>query len=69
MRREEGFEIVAVEPHEEMRRVLEKKAEEGKGGWVRVQVREGDAVGIPVKEGWADSVVIAQVWACEKGQI
>ncbi|MCJ1373466.1 hypothetical protein MMC20_004694 [Loxospora ochrophaea] len=50
-RREEQLEIVAVEPHEGMRRVLEGKGLEG------VEVREGGAERIPLGEGSVEGVV------------
>lgn len=55
--REEGFEVVGVEPHEEMRRVLVEKVE----GVERVVVRDGSAENTGVEEGWADGVIAAQV--------
>ena len=55
--RPEGYEILAVEPHAEMRQVLEKKNLKG------VEVKAGTATSMDVVEdGWADAVVIAQVW-------
>jgi SAM-dependent methyltransferase len=53
--REEGFEIVAVEPHADMRAVLEKRNLPG------VKVVDGTAEDVPVEDGWADAVLVAQV--------
>jgi SAM-dependent methyltransferase len=54
--REEGYEVVAVEPHEGMRAELEKKAFGG------VKVQDGSAEAMGIEEGWADAVVAAQVY-------
>jgi len=53
--REEGFEIVAVEPHADMRAVLEQRKLPG------VKVLDGTAEDVPVEHGWADAVFVAQV--------
>ena len=53
--REEEFEIVAVEPHERMRRELERKGLRG------VSVVDGNAKRIAVGRGEAEAVVVAQV--------
>jgi len=53
--REEGFEIVAVEPHADMRRVLSERGLKG------VRVVDGTAEEVPVGDGWADAVFVAQV--------
>lgn len=53
--RPEGFEILAVEPHAEMREVLEGKGLRG------VKVLDGTAEELPVEDGWADAVFVAQV--------
>ncbi len=53
--REEGFDIVAVEPHEGMRGELERK------GLKNVEILEGDAFRVPLEEGSVDAVIIAQV--------
>lgn len=53
--RDEEFDIVAVEPHEGMRRELERK------GLSRVRVLEGTASGMPLETGEVDGVVVAQV--------
>ena len=54
--RPEEYEIVAVEPHADMRQVLEKKALKG------VKVMGGIATNIDaVEDGWADTVIVAQV--------
>jgi ubiquinone/menaquinone biosynthesis C-methylase UbiE len=58
--RPEGYEIVAVEPHAEMRGVLEGKVREK--GWKNVRVVEGTAKDMGAVEGdWADAVIVAQV--------
>jgi hypothetical protein len=53
--RPEKFEILAVEPHEGMRKELEKK------NLKNVTSREGDASNIKVDEGWGDCLITAQV--------
>ena len=54
--RKEDFEVVAIEPHQQMRKVLEEKKLKG------VKVVEGSATSLEaVEDGWADAVVIAQV--------
>jgi len=53
--REEEFEIVAVEPHADMRAVL------GKRNLAGVKVVDGTAEDVPVGDGWADAVFVAQV--------
>ncbi|KAK1030233.1 hypothetical protein LTR33_017129, partial [Friedmanniomyces endolithicus] len=53
-RRAEGFEIVAVEPHDGMREVLEGKKLAG------VSVKAGRADGIPLEDESVDAVVVAQ---------
>jgi SAM-dependent methyltransferase len=53
--REEGFEILAVEPHADMRRVLSERGLKG------VKVVDGTAENVPVENGWADAVFVAQV--------
>ena len=58
-RRPEGFEVVAVEPHESMRQTLEAKGLKG------VVSKSGTAENMPaVQDGWADAVVVAQVSIC-----
>ena len=52
--REEGFEILAVEPHADMRRVLSERGLKG------VRVVDGTAEDVPVENGWADAVFVAQ---------
>ncbi|KZL88203.1 methyltransferase protein [Colletotrichum incanum] len=52
--RHEGFEVVAVEPHEGMRAELERKALPG------VEVKDGFAAKLPLGEEWGDGAVIAQ---------
>ncbi|APA06430.1 hypothetical protein sscle_02g012000 [Sclerotinia sclerotiorum 1980 UF-70] len=59
--REEGFEILCVEPHEEMREVLRGKFGEGEGKG-KVRIVEGHAAGMEVQEGWADAVIASQSW-------
>ncbi|KAF2156768.1 methyltransferase [Myriangium duriaei CBS 260.36] len=54
-KREEGFKIIAVEPHAEMRGVLEKKQLPG------VQVLDGLSTSIPLPNDSADAVIAAQV--------
>ena len=51
--RPEKYEVVAVEPHEGMRGMLEKN--------IGIEVLDGDAGNIPVKDGWGDALVAAQV--------
>ena len=53
--RDEQYEIVAVEPHADMRRVLDEKK------LPRVTVEEGKADGIPLGRESVDAVVCAQV--------
>lgn len=53
--REEQYEIAAVEPHDEMRQVLEEKKLSG------VAVLAGKADSIPVEDGSVDAVICAQV--------
>lgn len=57
--RPENYEIVGVEPHQEMREQLVKK----KLG-PRVKVLAGDACNMPIEEGWGNTVIAAQV-RCE----
>ncbi len=53
--REEKYEIVAVEPHDNMRQVLaEKKLD-------RVTVIDGNAESIPLEKDFVDAVICAQV--------
>lgn len=53
--REERFSIVAVEPVDRMRQVLERKRLEN------VEVKAGSAHEIPLEDGAVDAVVVAQV--------
>ena len=46
---------MAVEPHADMRAVLEKRNLSG------VKVVDGTAEDVPVEDGWADAVFVAQV--------
>ena len=54
--RAENFNIVAVEPHAQMREQLEAKKLRG------VQVVDGHAGKTPVEEEWADACVVAQAF-------
>jgi ubiquinone/menaquinone biosynthesis C-methylase UbiE len=54
--RPENYEIVGVEPHQEMREELIKK---DLGS--RVKVVTGDACNMPIEEGWGDALIAAQV--------
>ncbi|KAL9037720.1 MAG: hypothetical protein Q9214_005574, partial [Letrouitia sp. 1 TL-2023] len=53
--RNEGFEIVAVEPHEEMQKLLKSKQLKG------VKVVGGDAMNLPIDSQSTDAVIAAQV--------
>lgn len=53
--RNEGFKVVAVEPHEGMRGELEKKRLNN------VTILEGDAKNVPLEAGSMDAVLVAQV--------
>ena len=53
--RDEAFEVVAVEPHTDMRAELVRKA------LPRVTVVEGTAEKMDVEDQWADAVIVAQV--------
>ena len=62
--REEKFEILATEPHDEMRKILMEKQLEG------VRAIKGYAEDLSsVADEWADAVIIAQVWSehCDGG--
>lgn len=65
--RHEGFEVVAVEPHADMRAELEAKAL----GGVTVRAGRAEALREAVKEGWADGVVVAQAfhWFAEEAAL
>ena len=53
---EKSYEIIAVEPHAQMRRVLEAKALPG------VKILNGTAMNLEgIEDAWADGVVVAQV--------
>lgn len=54
-KRPEEFEILAVEPHEGMRKELQKK------NLKNVTSSDGDASNIKIEEGWGDSLIAAQV--------
>jgi tRNA1(Val) A37 N6-methylase TrmN6 len=53
--REEGYEVVAVEPLESMRDILAAKGLKG------VVTKDGTATDTGLEAGWADAVIIAQV--------
>lgn len=53
--RGEGYEILAIEPHEGMRGELKRKGLKG------VKVGEGNAEAIKAEEDWADGIVAGQV--------
>lgn len=53
--RPEGYEIIAVEPHDEMRKELERKALKG------VSVVKGFAQELPIESGSVDGVFATQV--------
>jgi trans-aconitate methyltransferase len=53
--RPEQFEVVAIEPHEEMRATLVKK-----NLGPAVKVLNGSAGSIPVEEDWGDALIAAQ---------
>ncbi|KAG8622966.1 hypothetical protein KVT40_007942 [Elsinoe batatas] len=55
-KREEGFKIIAIEPHDDMRAVLEKKKLPG------VQVLKGLSTEMPVPDESVDAVIAAQAW-------
>ena len=60
--REEGYEILAIEPQADMRKELATKDLKG------VTVMEGDAVKMPVESQTVDAVVTAQVgWFYSRG--
>ncbi|KAF2863503.1 S-adenosyl-L-methionine-dependent methyltransferase [Piedraia hortae CBS 480.64] len=54
-RREEGYDIVAVEPHDQMREVLTEKGLKG------VKILKGAAEDIPLEDESMDAVIVAQV--------
>ncbi|KAK5015622.1 hypothetical protein LTR16_003568 [Cryomyces antarcticus] len=54
-KREEGYEVLAVEPHEGMRRVLEEKRLEN------VLVEDGLSTSIPLGDESVDAVIAAQL--------
>lgn len=54
-RRDEEYEIIAVEPHGEMRKECEGKRLRG------VTILQGDATSMPVESQSVDAVVVAQV--------
>lgn len=53
--RNEGFEIIAVEPHEEMQKLLRSKQLKG------VKVVGGDAMNLPIDSQSTEAVIAAQV--------
>lgn len=56
--REEGFEVLAIEPHEGMREVLEGKK------LPRTTVLDGKGDSMPIADASVDAVIVAQVGAC-----
>lgn len=54
--RKENYELLAIEPHKEMRETLAEKKLDG------VVVKEGISTSIPVANAWADGLVIAQAF-------
>ncbi|KAF0326218.1 putative methyltransferase [Colletotrichum sp. SAR11_59] len=54
--RHESFNVVAVEPHAEMRAELERKALKG------TVVRDGFAAKVPLEEEWGDACVVGQAF-------
>lgn len=60
-KREEEYEILAIEPHEGMRGELVRKGLKG------VEVKDGTAEKMGVERGWADAVICAQV--CHWGNL
>ncbi|PGH18748.1 hypothetical protein AJ79_00161 [Helicocarpus griseus UAMH5409] len=69
--REEGYEIIAVEPHPEMRGELEMKRAMLGGNWEKVAVKDGGATEIPVERGSVDAVVVGQAfhWFANEGAL
>jgi SAM-dependent methyltransferase len=55
-RRDERYEIIAVEPHKHMREKCKQKNMSE-----RVQVIDGYAEDIPIEQGWGDAIIAAQV--------
>lgn len=60
-KRDENYEIVAIEPHKSMSAELEKKNLKG------VVIKDGDSQNMPIEEGWGDALVAAQVRAHSDG--
>lgn len=60
--RKEGYEIIAIEPHEAMRKELEKKQLRG------VLVKDGDAEHIQLEDQSVDAVIASQVGSRERGR-
>ena len=54
-KRNESYKIIAVEPHADMRKVLEDKYLSG------VEVKDGLSTSIPLPDESVDAVIIAQV--------
>ncbi|KAK6433007.1 hypothetical protein LTR95_010815 [Oleoguttula sp. CCFEE 5521] len=54
--REEGYEILAIEPHDGMREVLEGKGMKG------VKVEDGDAENLPFEDESVDAIIAAQAF-------
>jgi len=57
MKREEEFDVIAIEPHKKMREGLEKKKLAGS-----LLVKDGSADRMPVEEGWGDACIAAQAF-------
>jgi SAM-dependent methyltransferase len=58
--REEGYEILAVEPHQEMRESLVQKSL-GVAGRGKVKIVDGNAAKTGLEEEWGDACIAAQV--------
>lgn len=54
-RRPEGYSIIAVEPHANMRKVLDDKHLQG------VRVKDGLSTSLPLDDESVDAVIVAQV--------
>ena len=55
VKRDEAYKVIAVEPHPDMRGVLEEKKLKG------LQVLDGLSTSIPLPDGSADAIIAAQV--------
>lgn len=60
LKRDEDFELVAIDPHKEMREELVKKKASGKVQG-NLKVLDGSATEMPVEDEWADACIAAQV--------